>query len=68
MILAAFKHFDKNNNGKLSSDELRRWLQQYGDALDDAEFEQFLREADTDNTGEVDYQEFSRFLSANTSA
>eukprot|EP00275_Glaucocystis_incrassata_P001161 EC122033.1.p1 GENE.EC122033.1~~EC122033.1.p1 ORF type:complete len:151 (+),score=33.96 EC122033.1:79-531(+) len=61
-ILAAFKVFDKDGNGTISSPELRQIMRQLGQNLTDDEIDEMMREADISGDGEIDYQEFKKMM------
>lgn len=63
-IAEAFKVFDRNGDGKISAAELRHVLTSIGEKLSDADVDQMIREADTNNDGEIDIQEFTQLLTA----
>lgn len=63
-ILEAFKVFDRNGDGKISAAELRHVLTSIGEKLSDADVDQMIREADVNNDGEIDIQEFTQLLAA----
>eukprot|EP00116_Pleurobrachia_bachei_P014004 sb/3474266/ len=54
--------FDKNGDGKISSVELRDVMVSLGEKLTDDEIDQMIREADTNNDGYVDYEEFVKMM------
>ncbi|KAG5679868.1 hypothetical protein PVAND_009405 [Polypedilum vanderplanki] len=57
-LRAAFKVFDKDNNGFVSFDELKYILTSFGEKLTDEEVQDILHEADKDRNGKLDYEEF----------
>lgn len=63
-IAEAFKVFDRNGDGKISAAELRHVLTSIGEKLSDADVDQMIREADVNNDGEIDIQEFTQLLAA----
>lgn len=63
-IAEAFKVFDRNGDGKISAAELRHVLTLIGEKLSDADVDQMIKEADTNNDGEIDIQEFTMLLAA----
>ncbi len=63
-IAEAFKVFDRNGDGKISAAELRHVLTSIGEKLSDADVDQMIREADTNNDGEIDIVEFTQLLAA----
>ncbi|XP_066919220.1 calmodulin-like isoform X1 [Clytia hemisphaerica] len=54
----AFRVFDANGDGRISVEELRHVMVNLGDPLTDEEVDEMMREADKDNDGYVDYEEF----------
>ena len=50
----AFKVFDRDNSGTISSAELRDVMKALGENLSDAEIEEMMNEADVDHSGTVD--------------
>ncbi|KAK4141013.1 uncharacterized protein C8A04DRAFT_31449 [Dichotomopilus funicola] len=61
-LLNAFRVFDKDNSGTISSDELRSVLKSLGENLTDAELEEMIQMADSDGNGTIDYREFANIL------
>ena len=59
-----YRVFDKNNDGLISSDELRHVMTSLGEKLSDEEVDDMIREADSDNDGQVNYQEFVSILTS----
>ncbi|XP_055297240.1 calmodulin-like isoform X2 [Sitodiplosis mosellana] len=60
----AFRVFDKNNDGLISATELRHVMTNLGERLSDAEVDDMIKEADSDNDGFVNYEEFVMILTA----
>ncbi|KAK5089441.1 Mitochondrial group I intron splicing factor ccm1 [Exophiala xenobiotica] len=60
---AAFNVFDKDGSGTISASELRDVMKSLGENLTDAEIDEMIREADKDNNGTIDYEEFANLLS-----
>ena len=58
----AFKIFDKNRNGYIEAKELKQVTTTLGSQLTDEEFEDFWREADINNDGKLDYEEFIKIM------
>lgn len=48
--------FDKNNDGLISSTELRHVMTNLGERLSDAEVDDMIKEADSDGDGMVNYE------------
>ena len=57
-LMEAFKVFDKDGNGFISSVELRHVMTNLGEKLTDDEVDEMIREADVDGDGQVNYDEF----------
>mmetsp|Transcript_32215 Transcript_32215/g.84475 ORF Transcript_32215/g.84475 Transcript_32215/m.84475 type:complete len:178 (+) Transcript_32215:129-662(+) len=58
----AFAVFDKEKTGKVSAAELRHVIANLGEKVDDDEIEDMMKEADTDGSGTIDYNEFVSVL------
>ena len=58
----AFKVFDRDQNGYISSHELRHTMTNLGENLTPEEVEEMIKEADIDGDGQVDYQEFVKMM------
>ena len=61
-IIAAFRVFDKDGNGFISAQELRHVMTSLGEKLSDDEADEMIREADLNNDGQIDYQEFVKMM------
>jgi calmodulin len=57
-IKDAFKVFDKERNGFISSAELKNIMTQLGEKFSEEEVDEMLREADVDGDGQINYDEF----------
>ncbi|KAK9733134.1 hypothetical protein RND81_04G046000 [Saponaria officinalis] len=55
-LFAAFNYFDKDGSGYITIDELQQACEEFG--VQDARLEEMIREADQDNDGRIDYNEF----------
>lgn len=53
-LLNAFKVFDKDGSGTISSDELRNVLKSLGEDLTDAELDEMIKLADRNGDGSID--------------
>ncbi|XDA82288.1 hypothetical protein R6Z07F_012207 [Ovis aries] len=60
-----FRAFDQDNDGYISVDELRQATAQLGEKLSQDELDAMIREADVDQDGRVNYEEFVRILTQN---
>lgn len=54
-IREAFKVFDKEGTGSISSAYLRHIMTTMGDRLSDDEVDEMIQEADMDGDGDIDY-------------
>jgi calmodulin len=63
-VINAFRVFDKEGNGMISSTELRHVMTTLGDQLTDEEVDEMIREADIDGDGYINYEEFVRMMMA----
>ncbi|XP_059307805.1 calcium-dependent protein kinase 1-like [Lycium ferocissimum] len=55
-LFAAFSYFDKDGSGYITADELQHACEEFG--IGDVRMEEMIREADQDNDGRIDYNEF----------
>ncbi|URE20254.1 hypothetical protein MUK42_10414 [Musa troglodytarum] len=55
-LFAAFQYFDKDGSGYITADELQQACEEFG--MEDVRLEEMIREADQDNDGRIDYNEF----------
>ena len=58
----AFKVFDRNKNGYITSHELRSAMTNLGENLTTEEVEEMIKEADLDNDGQIDFDEFMKMI------
>ena len=58
----AFHHFDVNNSGSITSDNLAECFKREGKHLSTEEIEQILSEIKTETPGEVTFDEFVTFI------
>lgn len=61
-LLIAFNLFDTDCNGFITSDELKEVLEN-GQMTDEDVWKELLKEADTNNDGQIDLKEFITFMS-----
>ena len=61
-MIAAFKVFDKNGDGKISKEELKHVMCNVGEKLSDEEAEEMIKEVDVNADGYIDYNEFVKML------
>ncbi|XP_071710347.1 calcium-dependent protein kinase 26-like [Rutidosis leptorrhynchoides] len=55
-LFAAFSYFDKDGSGYITLDELQQACKEFG--VDDVQLEEIIKEADQNNDGRIDYNEF----------
>ncbi|KAM7277660.1 hypothetical protein ACFE04_004794 [Oxalis oulophora] len=60
-LYKAFQHFDKDNSGFITRDELEAAMKEYGMGNDDT-IREIISEVDTDNDGRIDYDEFCAMM------
>jgi calcium-dependent protein kinase len=60
-ILACFKLFDRDQNGKISILEFKNKFQKSG-GINDQDWIEILNEADKNGDGEIDFEEFKELL------
>ncbi|KAB2055269.1 hypothetical protein ES319_A11G025100v1 [Gossypium barbadense] len=56
-LYTAFQHFDKDNSGYITMEELKQALQKYN-TRDEKTINEILAEVDTDKDGRINYDEF----------
>lgn len=61
-LVEAFKVFDKNGDGFISLQELKFTLTTIGEKLTEDECNQMMAEADMDNDGRINFNEFVRMM------
>ena len=57
-IREAFKIFDRDGNGYIDSKELKQVVTRMGHVLTNEEADEFMKEADLNGDGKLDYNEF----------
>ncbi|KAL1545619.1 Calcium-dependent protein kinase 25 [Salvia divinorum] len=55
-LIRAFSYFDKDGSGYITQDELQRACEDFG--IQDFQVDEIIQEADQDNDGRIDYNEF----------
>lgn len=60
----AFKMFDKDGGGSISTDELKQVLS-FGQTLDEAVVAQIIAQVDANGDGEISYEEFAAMMLKN---
>ncbi len=61
-IKEAFKIFDRDGNGYIDAKELKHVVTRMGHVLTPAEADEFMKEADLDGDGKLDYNEFVKMM------
>ena len=61
-LIEAFKVFDRDGNGLVSSIELKHVMISLGEKITDDEVEEMINEADIDGDGFINYEEFVRMI------
>ncbi len=61
-LIEAFKVFDRDSNGLISSQELKHVMTSLGEKITDEEVDEMIREADIDGDGYINYEEFVRMI------
>jgi calcium-dependent protein kinase len=60
-LQAAFRMFDKDNSGSISSEEIKQVLG-FGRALNEEQVEKIIREVDENGDNEISFEEFSKMM------
>jgi len=60
-LAAAFKMFDKDGSGMISTDEIKTVLQQGGNISDDA-LKLIIKQVDENGDGEISFEEFTHMM------
>lgn len=61
-IIDAFKFWDEDGSGKIPVDVLKESLTTLGDVLNEDEIKAFLKEADPNDIGFIDYEAYTKIL------
>lgn len=61
-LIEAFKVFDRDGNGLVSSVELKHVMLSLGEKITDEEVDEMIKEADIDGDGFINYEEFVRMI------
>ncbi|KAH8294641.1 hypothetical protein KR018_000715 [Drosophila ironensis] len=62
-IIAAFRVFDKEGTGLIAETEFRHIMLNLGEQMTEDEVEEIIRDADSDNEGNIDYVRFVNMMS-----
>ncbi|XP_039070386.1 calcium-dependent protein kinase 15-like [Hibiscus syriacus] len=60
-LYKAFQHFDKDNSGFITMDELEVAMKEYG-MCNEANIKEIIAEVDSDNDGRINYDEFCSMM------
>ena len=63
-IKEAFRVFDRDASGFISAGELAHVMTNLGEKLTDEEVDEMIREADVDNDGRINYEEFLTMMTS----
>ena len=63
-VINAFRVFDKEGNGLIASSELKHIMMTIGDKMSEEEAQEMINEADIDEDGYINYEEFARMMMA----
>ncbi|KAG8834964.1 hypothetical protein FRC20_007365, partial [Serendipita sp. 405] len=64
-LIEAFESFDENDTGFVKCEDMRRWLAEVGERMDQAEIDRFLKGPFTDRQGNFNYREWVKVLRVN---
>merc|ERR1719461_1496987 len=62
-LLEAFQVFDKDGDGNITASELASTMKALGENLDEDDIKFMMSEVDTNNDGNIDFQEFKKMMS-----
>jgi len=63
-LFEAFRIFDKDNDGRITSDELEGIIQKFSDGSSKAEIKEMIAKIDTNNDGTIDFEEFVQLMAS----
>jgi len=61
-FVEAFRVFDRDGSGLINANEIRHVMSNLGEKITDEELDEMLGEADVDDDGKVDYEEFVKLM------
>ena len=61
-LIEAFKVFDRDGNDYITAHELRYIMSSLGEDIKPQEIDDMIKEADTDNDGQINYTEFVNMM------
>ncbi|KAL6222579.1 hypothetical protein ACLB2K_005971 [Fragaria x ananassa] len=65
-LMKAFHVLDQDNNGKISTADIKKIAKELGETFTDREIQEMVEEADRDRDGEVSADEFMRMMKRTT--
>ncbi|KAG7615126.1 putative protein kinase CAMK-CDPK family [Arabidopsis thaliana] len=65
-VYQAFQHFDKDNDGHITKEELEMAMKEHG-VGDEVSIKQIITEVDTDNDGKINFEEFRTMMRSGSS-
>ncbi|KAF7979384.1 hypothetical protein HWV62_42476 [Athelia sp. TMB] len=67
-LIEAFECFDENDTGLVRIDEMRKWLSEVGERMDQREIDKLLKSSFADRQGNFNYREWVKVLRVNDDA
>jgi len=64
-LIEAFESFDEGDTGMVKVEEMRKWLSEVGERMDQREIDRFLKGPFTDRNGNFNYREWVKVLRVN---
>jgi len=64
-LQTAFKMFDKDGGGSISTDEIKQVLS-FGQSLDEKVVNDIIKQVDANGDGEISFEEFAEMMKKNT--
>ena len=64
-LLEAFGSFDESDSGTVKVEEMRKWLGEVGERMDEEEMERLFKGGFTDRQGNFNYREWVKLLRVN---
>ena len=61
-LMEAFKFWDTDGSGKVTTEEIRTALTTLGDVLSEDEINALIKESDPNDLGVIDYENYSKIL------
>jgi Ca2+-binding EF-hand superfamily protein len=61
-LSASFKVFDRDHNGYISLNELKKLLQDIGENVSDTELQEMVKEVDADSDGKISFEGIYSFF------